>query len=100
MEDQGPPGRSSLRTISHVPGTQSTTHLEVPVVPVLMHWGAGSPKMEQPELVDDVYVVYGPNAKPWAAQWATGPITSDLARTVETGLLSYQARRDRHTAAS
>lgn len=67
---------------------------------MLMLWGAGSPKLEQPELVDDVYVVYGPNAKSWAAQCATGPITPDLARTVEAGLLAYQARRDRHTAAS
>jgi len=66
------------------------------VVPVLVLWGAGSPKLEQPELIDDVYVVYGPTAKLWAARWATGPITFDLARTIETGLLRYQAKRDRH----
>ena len=91
--------RASARSATSLVRSQRL-HLEVPVVPVLMLWGAGSPKLEQPELVDDVYVVYGPNAKPWAAQWATGPITPDLARTVETGLLAYQARRDMHTATS
>ena len=91
--------RASARSARSLVRSQRL-HLEVPVIPVLMLWGAGSPKLEQPELVEDVYVVYGPNAKPWAAQWAIGPITSDLARSVETGLLAYQARRDRHTAAS
>jgi hypothetical protein len=91
--------RTSARSTRSLVRSQQLHH-EIPVVPVLILWGAGSPKLEQPELVDDVYVVYGPNAKPWAAHWANGPITPDLARTVERGLLDYQARRDRHTPAS
>jgi hypothetical protein len=50
-------------------------NVDLPVVPVLMLWGAGSPKLQQPDLIDEVHVVYGPNAKPWVAQWAAGPIT-------------------------
>jgi hypothetical protein len=61
-----------------------------------MLWGAGSPKLQEPAMVDNIHAVYGPNAKQWVAEWATGPITLDLARTIEAGLLSFQARRDNY----
>jgi hypothetical protein len=46
-----------------------------------------------------VQVVYGPNAKRWATRWGSGPISPALARTIETGLLSFQTRRDGYEAA-
>lgn len=51
--------RASARSATSLVRSQRL-HLEVPVVPVLMLWGAGSPKLEQPELIDDVFVIYGP----------------------------------------
>ena len=66
---------------------------------MLTLWGAESPKLQGPHLIDDVHVVYGPNAKGWMAQWTTGPITANLASTIEAGLRSFQARRDKYESA-
>ena len=85
--------RVSARTVKSLIRSQRLDH-DVPVVPVLILWGVGSPKLDQARLEGDVHVVYGPNAKRWAARWGSGPIDSTLARTIDTGLLSFQARRD------
>jgi hypothetical protein len=86
--------RDSARAVKSLVRSQRLD-VELPVVPVLLLWGMGSPKLEQPDLVDEVHVVYGPNARGWAAQWADGPINPTLASTLESGLLSFQARRDK-----
>jgi hypothetical protein len=90
--------RASARAVKSLLKSQRL-NIDLPVVPVLMLWGAGSPKLQQPDVLDDVHVVYGPNAKHWVAQWAAGPITPKLARTIETGLLSFQSQRDKYESA-
>lgn len=87
--------QASARAISLLLRSQRLD-VDVPVLQVLMRWGAGSPKLNHPHLEEHVVVAYGPNAKRDAARWMPGPIDPLLARTIEANLRSFQAQRDRY----
>lgn len=74
---------------------QAKIGVNVQVTPVLMLWGPGAPHWdEHSQWRDDVCVVQGSQAKAWAAEWAHGEITTDVAARVCNALTAFQARRD------
>lgn len=90
--------RRSARSVRSLVRSQGV-ELEVPVIPVLMLWGAGSSHDELPAVTEGVHVVYGPTAQAWATQWENGPIEPVLADRIQAGLKAFQATRDEYSSA-